>query len=283
MAPPSWIRRRTPSASSSSAGIQAGEDLVEQEQGRPGRERAGELEQLPLVQVDLAREGVGCAPRGRRRRGTPPRGGAPLRASGFDAAEHARDAQRCRAPSSTRTASGSDASARRRDASARAARAGRSASAVEPHLAGGRRVDAGEDADQRRLAGAVRPDEPDDLAALDRERDAGERVHAAEALLDVDALEQRRRSSSRGVVPPIGGAASSPPTRRRRRRVARAADEQDEGRGERARSRASRSRSPSRRSRRRSSPTTSVDTGERPRAAAGRAGARRGPRARRGS
>ena len=45
--------------------------------------------------------------------------------------------------------------------------------------------------EQRRLAGAVRPDEPEDLAGLDREGDAVERDNAAETQCDVADFEQR--------------------------------------------------------------------------------------------
>ena len=55
---------------------------------------------------------------------------------------------------------------------------------------GVRLVDAGQDLHQRRLAGAVLADQPDDLAAADLDRDVLQRMHAGEAL--VDALERQR-------------------------------------------------------------------------------------------
>ena len=51
--------------------VQPGEHLVEQQQRRPGRQCAGQLEHLALVEVDLAREGVGPPHRGPRPRGAP--------------------------------------------------------------------------------------------------------------------------------------------------------------------------------------------------------------------
>ena len=58
------------------------------------------------------------------------------------------------------------------------------------------RVDAAEDLDQRRLAGAVLADEPDDLAGAtggraDRERHVVERPHARERLADLAQLDHR--------------------------------------------------------------------------------------------
>ena len=50
--------------------------------------------------------------------------------------------------------------------------------AADEDLAAGRLDHAGEDLDQRRLAGAVVADQPDDLAAVDVQADAAERVDA---------------------------------------------------------------------------------------------------------
>ena len=54
------------------------------------------------------------------------------------------------------------------------------------------RVDAGDDLHQRRLAGSVVADEPDDLAGVDLEVHAVERLDGAEALADVLEGEQGR-------------------------------------------------------------------------------------------
>src|SRR5690606_11755169 len=48
-----------------------------------------------------------------------------------------------------------------------------------------RGIEAGDRVDQRRLAGAVGPDEAVDLALLDAHRDIRQRLHAAEAATDV--------------------------------------------------------------------------------------------------
>ena len=50
--------------------------------------------------------------------------------------------------------------------------AGRQPLAVEPHLAGIRRIEPGHDVEKRRLARAVRPDQADDLARARFEADA---------------------------------------------------------------------------------------------------------------
>src|SRR5712671_1427016 len=58
-----------------------------------------------------------------------------------------------------------------------------------------RRVDSGEQIEQRRLAGAVRTDEAVDLGARDRKGNAVERVDAAEALRDAFRLQERRHAA----------------------------------------------------------------------------------------
>ena len=57
--------------------------------------------------------------------------------------------------------------------------------AVDGGVAAGRDEEAAEDADERRLAGAVRAEEAEDLAARDLQRDAVERADGAEVLGDV--------------------------------------------------------------------------------------------------
>ena len=54
--------------------------------------------------------------------------------------------------------------------------------ALQQHFAGVRREHAGEDVHERRLAGAVLAEQRVDLAALEVEIDAAQRLHAAEAL-----------------------------------------------------------------------------------------------------
>ena len=62
--------------------------------------------------------------------------------------------------------------------------------AFEADVAGLRRVEPRDHVEDRRLAGAVRADQTDDLALGDRERDGVECDDPAEALADVVDLEQ---------------------------------------------------------------------------------------------
>ena len=79
------------------------------------------------------------------------------------------------------------------------ARLGRDVEAEDPRLAARRQQQRGEDLDQRRLAGAVGPEQPEELAGRDLEVDAGERddglrlrvVDAADAV-DGDGGRQGR-------------------------------------------------------------------------------------------
>ena len=57
-------------------------------------------------------------------------------------------------------------------------------------------VEAGEHVDERRLAGAVRPDQPHDLVVVDLEIDAGERLHALEGPRDGGGPEQCPRAAA---------------------------------------------------------------------------------------
>src|SRR5262249_54568986 len=77
---------------------------------------------------------------------------------------------------------------------------------VEDGLAGVRLVEPRDDVERRRLASAVRPDQPGDLALLDRERDIAERDDAPEAPRDVDELKQRQTASapSSDTAEPMG-------------------------------------------------------------------------------
>ena len=68
--------------------------------------------------------------------------------------------------------------------------------ALEAELAGVRPVQARDHVERRRLAGAVRADQPDDLALADVERDVVERDDPAEAAGDVANLEQRHGRST---------------------------------------------------------------------------------------
>jgi hypothetical protein len=70
---------------------------------------------------------------------------------------------------------------------------------AEPDLAAVGRCEARDDVEERRLAGAVRPDETGDRALADGQRAPGECLDAAEALGDPGDGEQRSRGGfSRG-------------------------------------------------------------------------------------
>ncbi len=69
----------------------------------------------------------------------------------------------------------------------------------EAHVAIRRLEDAGDDVEDRRLARAVRPDQPEDLAAIDVKVDGVEGSHAAEAHRQPGEIEQRL--SHRGDPP----------------------------------------------------------------------------------
>ena len=66
--------------------------------------------------------------------------------------------------------------------------------AADARIAALRRVERRQDPHRRRLAGAVRPDEAEHLAALDAERHVVHRVDAVEVADQPVELEHRRRS-----------------------------------------------------------------------------------------
>ena len=88
---------------------------------------------------------------------------------------------------------------------------------VDERLARGRREDARQHAERRRLAGAVRAEEPDHLAARDVEGDVVDGGASAEALGEVPGLDHptasraaARARSSRAPAARSGSAAGSP-------------------------------------------------------------------------
>ena len=60
-------------------------------------------------------------------------------------------------------------------------------------------MDAGDEVDERRLAGAVRPDQADDLALVQMERDVADGADTAEVL--ADTFEAKDRRSCRSTLP----------------------------------------------------------------------------------
>src|SRR6185369_10941594 len=79
------------------------------------------------------------------------------------------------------------------DGPAAGERVGPQVVAGDPHRPARRRKDARHDAHRRRLAGAVRTEEPDDLALVDGERDATHGFDRPEALRDVLDFDHRPR------------------------------------------------------------------------------------------
>src|SRR5205814_1237251 len=59
----------------------------------------------------------------------------------------------------------------------------------------------GDDVDQRGLAGAVRPEQPEELALIDLEADAGKGAQHAEALLDLMDFYGFQEAGSRRSTP----------------------------------------------------------------------------------
>ena len=76
--------------------------------------------------------------------------------------------------------------------------------AVEEDLAGARLLEAGDHAHQRRLAAAGRPEEREELALVDDQRQVVDGDEVAEALGDVAELDEglRRRIVPRRELPP---------------------------------------------------------------------------------
>ena len=169
---------------------QAAQHLVEQHQPRPRGERAGQLEELALVQVQVVRARVRPCPR------RPVKSShciAWLRAgvgSRTRAAEHRRQRHVVEHAQVRRRAAGSGRCGRCRRRAMRCAGTAGELAALEHDRAGGRRVVAADDVDEGRLARAVRPEQAEDLAAPHVDVDAGERAHAAERLVQAAHAQQ---------------------------------------------------------------------------------------------
>ena len=109
---------------------------------------------------------------------------------------HVRRRARCRAPTSSGRAGCSGTCSRRpcaRSLNAGCLRIDEPSSRTSPESG---LVQARDDVERRRLAGAVRADQPRDVALLDVERDAVEGDDAAEAHRHVPYLEERHRSTT---------------------------------------------------------------------------------------
>ena len=102
-----------------------------------------------------------------------------------------RPARRCRAPSSAASASRAGTCGRCRGARSRTGLQPTIDSPAEDDAPAGERERAGDEIEHRALAGAVRSDEAEDLAGLDRERQVVDGDQPAELLARGADLEQR--------------------------------------------------------------------------------------------
>ena len=174
--------------------VEAGEHLIEQEEERPGGERAGELEPLLPGDGEL-----------RRRRRQPV----------FEADEHC-DLAGDRAGARKRQMLAAEAGADRAvlehgevgkrlhdlvgagEAGSRHAvrRMAGDVGAVKNHPPGIRREDAVDQVEHGRFSGAVRPDEAEDLTLADGEAQIAHRLEPAEAHVQAVDLEKRAHSNT---------------------------------------------------------------------------------------
>jgi hypothetical protein len=176
-------------------GRQPGEYFVEQQEAGAGGERTRELEELRLVQIELAGEHVGA--RFQARESEPfGRSVIGMRAVERGAAEHRRErdvvadakmGERPRHLVGSREPCVRDPVRRQADELV----------AREAHAATVRRVMAACDVDERGFAGSVRSQHAEDLAFAHVEVDAVERAHALERLAQV-LHDEKRRGPRRG-------------------------------------------------------------------------------------
>jgi len=190
------------------AGQSAGR-LVEQDEARPHRQAARDLEEALLGM----REQVGAPPEDVAEADAVQqldRAGAQRPVLAADPRQAEGGGEEARARMGPRTEHGVVEHRQRRqqarllegagDAEARAVLHGRGRQvfAVEPDPAAVRLVVAGEEVEQRRLAAAVRADQAVHFAGAQLQRDALERMDAAEVLADVLRLERRHGPPGRG-------------------------------------------------------------------------------------
>ena len=184
------------------AGGERGGGLVEDEEARLLGDRLGELDELLLAAPEAAERGarVDVAEADAGEHAT---GGHVQATEADEAAAVGPVAAEEDVLGDAERAGGGELLVDEADAEvlAFAHRGERGGAAVEGDLAGRGREGAGDDVDQRRLAGAVLADEADDLARRDAEVDAVQHGHVAEAL--------RRFRGSRG-----SGVIRSPEMRR---------------------------------------------------------------------
>ena len=177
---------------------EAAADLVEQQHRGAGRERAGEFEPLAVDEAERLGAPVGDPRHGGERKrvdrlliGALPLEPAAMGGCGEDILEHRhaaegpRNLMRARKPPPA-------ALGRRREGDVLAEKA---------HPPAGRRMRADEQAQERRLARAVRPDDADRLAGADGKVDAIEHQKGAEALRQAFRLQAEGRRRARRTSP----------------------------------------------------------------------------------
>src|SRR5438067_5097022 len=151
--------------------VQASRRLVQEQQPRPRCERAGKLDAFLGAEGELARRPIG---EGGQADIAEDLAGAPAAArvpADQHMLEHRHRAEQLDVLEGARDPAADDAVRRR----------AQQAAPVEDDLAVVRPVEPRDQVEDRRLAGAVRPDQPDDLALTDVERDAVDGNDPAEA------------------------------------------------------------------------------------------------------
>src|SRR6516162_6756831 len=207
--------------------IESGERLVEQNENGIDRKRAGNLEPLEMTKrqygdrfmllrrqtnarKDLARSRL-FAPAPIAQQGAQWVGSEPVTGGQSDivqrghGSERAHDLVRDRKPA----------------AHAQLGRQARDIAVADRDPAGIRRKHAGDDPHQRRLAGTVRPNQPDQLAARDGEADSGDSIDPTEA--DGDRIDHEHgRHRARALARTARPMPASPPGAKRTTRIRRA-------------------------------------------------------------
>ncbi len=193
--PSSLMRRTAASMAPTIERRKAERRLVEKEQARPRHQRTRDRDHLLLAARELAgRAGeLVLERREERERGgerlAPMRLGARQVAAELEVLAHRH--------------AGEEAPPLRHDGDARRAEAmrrqARDVAAVKDEAAGARALDAGDGVDQRRLAGAVRADDREQLAGTNLDRDAPERRRRAVRDLEVAHFKQRLGRRRKGA------------------------------------------------------------------------------------
>ena len=181
-------------------GVQPGHHLVEEQELRPRGEPAGHLQPRAVGEGEMARRAAAARAQSHEvedlSRLAPRRRNTPLSREGshHDVLERGEPGEGLHELERPREAQAADRVGLEPDQ-------GR---AVERDRAVSRGVEAGDEVEHGGLAGAVGPDEPDDLAALDREVESAHRGEPAEALVQPAQLEQAqeaRRARSQPIRP----------------------------------------------------------------------------------